>query len=113
MKLEKQIGKSLLADFESQNVARLKEWFERFPEAEDVLRNELQNSALKHALLENMWLTSAFLLRVPTLQQKGLQIQTSLDNPHAACSLLVRSHVQKIDSSKFELLQFLHDRVKM
>ena len=103
MKVKDQIGPALLLDFKSQNVSRLNEWFKRFPESEEILRDLLQNSALKHALLENMWLSSTFLLRYPNLIDKGLQAQTSLKNPHEACSMLIQSHLQKKESSKKEL----------
>ncbi len=113
MSIQEQIGPLLRRDFDNQNALRLKEWFSRFPEAENILKNEVGMATLKYALRENLWISSTFLLRVPFIPQKALQVQTASDNPHQACPMLIRAHVQQSDKAKMELLEFLHSRGRL
>jgi hypothetical protein len=111
--LKKLIGPILCADFKSQNVGRLYSWFNRNADAIDILTDELRESPLKYALRENMWLSSAFLLRQPRIPNKPQQVQSAMDNPHQACPLLLRAHIQSNPKAQVELLSFLHDRVRL
>lgn len=60
-----------------------------------------------------MWLSSAFLLRQDRIPNKAQQVQSAMDNPHQACPLLIRSHVQKNPKAQLDLLSFLHDRGRL
>lgn len=113
MSIKQQVGSVILNDFRQQNILRLQEWFTRFPEAPLLLEKELGGAALRYALTENMWLSASFLLRVPLLPHKGLQIQSAIENPHQVCPMLIQSHAHHVPSSMRELLSFLHDRVRM
>ncbi len=113
MKIEEQIGDSLRNDFSDQNIHRLKEWFERFPEAPDVLTKKVGHAVLKKAFSENMWLSTTFLLNQPYLPQKRLQVQSAVDNTHEVCRLLIKSHIHGDCDSQHELLSFLQERARL
>ena len=49
MNLQQQIGPMLLSAYRDQNVAQLKEWFNRFPEAINILTKAVGEAPLKAA----------------------------------------------------------------
>ena len=113
MNLQQQIGPMLLSAYRDQNVAQLKEWFNRFPEAINILTQAVGEAPLKAALRDNMWLSATFLLNQPNIPKKTIQIESAIDNPHQVCPMLIQAQVQNLDSKKLELLRFLHDRVRL
>ena len=79
MNLQQQIGPMLLSAYRDQNVAQLKEWFNRFPEAINILTKAVGEAPLKAALRDNMWLSATFLLNQPNIPKKT--IASSIPTP--------------------------------
>jgi hypothetical protein len=113
MDFKQQIGPLIAKDYFAQNPARLREWFDRFPEAPELLEKELGDGPIKHALRECMWVSLTFLLAQPNMKRKSLQVQTARGNEHVVCLMILQSQIQKIEKSQIELLSFLHDRVRL
>lgn len=113
MELNDKIGPLILEDFKNQNIMRLREWFLQFPNAYSALGSALGSAPLKYSLVNNMWLSSSFLLGNRTVTNKLLQIKASDENSQYVYPLLVQSHVQNNEGSKELILKFLHDRVRL
>lgn len=113
MELNEKIGPLILEDFQNQNITRLKEWFTQFPNAYNALSNSLGSAPLKFTLVNNMWLSSSFLLSEHSVTNKLLQIKSAEENTQYLYPLIVQSHVQDNDGSKELILKFLHDRVRL
>jgi hypothetical protein len=111
--IKDKVGPLIKEDFLCQDIFRVSEWFSTFEDAALILEKELHEAPLKYALRENLWLSAVFLMRYPGLYKKNLQIQVGMENSHQICPLLIRSHIHNHQDTKSELLQFLHDRVRL
>jgi hypothetical protein len=107
------VGPLIKEDFLKQDVARLDAWFERFPEACELLELSLGQASLKYAMRENMWLSTMFLLGCDSVPRKVLQIHTGVDNPHEICQHIIKSHIQNSPSSQHHVLSGLYSLVRL
>jgi hypothetical protein len=113
MSVSNQVGPLIKEDFLKQDIASLEAWFERFPDACELLESSLGQASLKYAMRENMWLSTIFLLGCDNVPRKVLQIHTGVDNPHPICQNLIKSHVQNSPTSKHYVLKSLYDLVRL
>ena len=113
MDIEKQVGPLIRADFLSQNMHRLHEWFLRFPKAMDILEEELKSPPILYAIRKSMWLSLAFLLAQSYAPRKHLQVLEGQRSEDDLCGSFLRAHVQTLDSEKISVLRHLQERVRL
>jgi hypothetical protein len=113
MEITDSVAKLMAQDFSAQHITHLQDWLQRFPDCPQILEKHLDVPILKYAMAENQWLLVAYLLRLPNVPQKALQVQTGQDNPHEICPLLLQAHMHSLPGSKKELLTYLHERISL
>jgi hypothetical protein len=107
-----QVGPLIKKDFVEQNVLRLLEWFKTFPDASEIISNELNEPALKYALKHSLWLSAVFLINQPRVFKRSLQVEAAMENASEAYPLIIQTHIHKRSSTKIQLLQFMYERVR-
>jgi len=113
MDLEKQVAPLIKNDFVNQNITRLRSWFQTFPNAADMLEKELGSPVIVYAIREVKWLSLVFILSIPNVKSKSIQSMQANDSEFEICLLIVKSNIQKLDSTQIETLNYLHERVRL
>lgn len=114
MKVDKDLADLVLRDIASQNIFRLREWLElrnsgqgRGTSIDRILQSLLFESARGGTLL-----LTAFLLKVPDLPNKSIQIKDGSAVSHGVSKDVLLTYVYG-GQKRYELLQYLTERSRM
>lgn len=113
MDIGSELSHLIVKDFKEQNVQRLSQWFERFPESLDFIEKEIKAPPIQYAIRGSMWLSLAFILSVVKAARKTAQVQEGVRSEDSLCMPFLKAHISNLDSSKMEVLKHLQERVRL